>query len=59
MGILDVFTTKGKMKKGPALAKAIFWVDIQRQMKELTFPQFLDVVKPVLDYFQEQDENGN
>ena len=56
MGILDTFTAKGKMKTGPNVAKAIKWVEIQRQMKELSFPQFLDVIKPVLAFFQEEDE---
>lgn len=54
MGILDVTFKNGKMKSGKAIAKAVHWLDIQEQMKELTWEEFKEIVFPVIEHFQEQ-----
>ena len=57
MGILDILNTKGKMKTGRHFALAVEWTEIQRRLREeLTFTQFLDVIKPVLEYFMESEK---
>ena len=56
MGFLDIFTKGGKMKKAAALSKAIYWTEIQDDLKRLTFSQFKQVVFPVIQMFQEEED---
>ena len=54
MAITDPYFKSGKMKSGAQVAKAIHWLDIQEQMKKLSFKQFKEVIMPVLQIFQEK-----
>lgn len=42
------------MKSAKAVANAVHWVDIQEQMKKLSFKQFKEVIMPVIKTFQEK-----
>lgn len=53
MAITDVYHKNGNMKKGAGVANAIHWLDIQQQLKGLTFKQFKEVVFPVIEHFKE------
>jgi hypothetical protein len=54
MAITDVNDKNGNMKGAGALATAIHWIDIQRQMKELTFQQFKEVILQVIQHFENE-----
>jgi len=55
--ITDITTKKGELKNAKALVKAVHWLDIQEQMKDLSFKQFKEVVFPMIQHFQ-AIENG-
>jgi len=52
MSITDVQNKNGDLKSASAFADAIHWIDIQEQLKELTFEQFKEVIFPVIQHFQ-------
>jgi len=52
MGITDFQKKNGELKSASAFSDAIHWIDIQEQLKELTFEQFKEVVFPVIQHFQ-------
>lgn len=54
--ITEVQYKNGNLKSAGGVAKAIHWVDIQEQMKELTWKQFKEVVVPVMEYFKNKEE---
>tara|TARA_Y100000004_G_scaffold191890_1_gene251474 strand:- start:314 stop:484 length:171 start_codon:yes stop_codon:yes gene_type:complete len=55
MGITDTTKANGELKSSAALAKAVHWIDIQQQLKELTFKEFKEVVFPVIEHFQNME----
>jgi len=55
--ITDIQFKNGNMKSAKGISDAIHWTDIQRQLKDLTFKQFKEVVFPMIMHFQEI-ENG-
>ena len=56
MGWLDVYYQNGNMKGAAAVAKAVYWMGIRREMEEqLTSQQITDLVLPIL---QQRAEDG-
>lgn len=54
MSITDFQHDNGELKSASAFADALHWIDIQEQLKELTFEQFKQVVFPIIQHFQEE-----
>ena len=55
MGVTNTTKSNGELKDGAALAKAVHWIDIQEQLKELTFKEFKEVVFPIIQHFQNKE----
>ncbi len=53
MAITDLFYKNGKMKSAKGTIQAIHWLDIQEQMKNLSWQQFKEVVFPIIEHFNE------
>lgn len=54
MGILDMTKKNGELKGGKALADAIHFTDIQRQLNELSWDDFLEIVHPIIEKHQQE-----
>ena len=54
MGITDIYHKNGKMKNGKGVADAVYWTEMQSQMKDLTWQQFKEVVFPIIEHFTEE-----
>lgn len=52
MSITDFQKKNGELKSASEVVEALHWIDIQEQLKELTFQQFKDVVFPIIEHFQ-------
>tara|TARA_R100001594_G_C4021603_1_gene259301 strand:+ start:1147 stop:1317 length:171 start_codon:yes stop_codon:yes gene_type:complete len=56
MGILDLYYKNGKQKSAKGIAKAIHWVTIQNELRELTFQEFKEVVFPIIQEWTEKED---